>query len=209
MLSVSEPVWWVNRLTHAPSDSCGNNRMPATRSRMAVHRFQTEIKMRDLSQLQIDWSKMAFIYRQTLRPRLQNNCEFLEIAKLFHGGHTLFGTMDLLLDAMVTLLSLLALVIQSTDPAGALSVVQNLAMRWLIISHDNTSHERHWHNINKCSVQRENEKTKKWLESAHNNAVQQLFASIDPKSNRNGNRVRVACAVRNEMVRTNNRRADE
>lgn len=93
-------------------------------------------------------------HRQSFRPRLEYHGKFFEIAKFLHGSHTFFGTMDFLLDAMVPLLSLLALVEEAPDPTSAFPVVQNLAMRRLIINHDNAFHKRHWHNVNKCSVKR-------------------------------------------------------
>lgn len=96
-----------------------------------------------------------------------DNCEFFEITKFFHFGHTLLGYVDLLLDSIVSVLKLFALIEQSAYPAGTFSVMQDLTLCWLVVNHDDAFHIRHRHNIHKCSAKREKGNSIKNLRSAN------------------------------------------
>lgn len=93
-------------------------------------------------------------YTQRSTKWLMNDGKLLQIAELFHGRHLLFDRLHLQLNAVVSVLLILGLVVQAPHPAGAFAVMQQFALHRLVGATHHGGHRWHGHQVDEGSIKK-------------------------------------------------------
>lgn len=98
-----------------------------------------------------DCTRLYNSYAKFSSEWLMNDGEFLKVTELLHRGNLLFHSLHLQLNAMVTILVLLRLIVESTDPAGAFTTMEQLTLNGFVLATHHSGHCWNGHQVDECS----------------------------------------------------------